>query len=159
MKLIMLIGLPHSGKSTWAKQQGLPIVNPDAIRLALHGQVFVPQTERLVWALAHYMVEALFLAGNRTVILDATNVTDKRRLEWMTARYPVTVEIERKIFDTSPEECVRRARANGREDLVPVIERMMNEWDIPVPESWCNAEREGGQCTGPYRCLHSPAPE
>jgi predicted kinase len=34
-QLILTVGLPRSGKTTWAKQQGVPMVNRDAIRLAL----------------------------------------------------------------------------------------------------------------------------
>jgi predicted kinase len=153
-KLIMTIGLPHSGKSTWAKQQGFPIVNPDAIRLAIHGQTFLPQAERLVWALAHYMVDALFLAGNETVILDATNVTDRRRVEWMTHKYPFTTEIERQIFETIPSECIARAEKDNRPDLIPVIERMMKDWDLPIPHAWCEMQPDGS-CGTKYRCMHT----
>ena len=32
-KLIMTIGLPRSGKSTWARTQACPIVNQDSIKL------------------------------------------------------------------------------------------------------------------------------
>ena len=35
--LIVMVGLPRSGKTTWARKQGYPIVNPDSIRLAFHG--------------------------------------------------------------------------------------------------------------------------
>jgi len=35
--LILTVGLPRSGKSTWAAKKGFPIVSPDAIRLAMHG--------------------------------------------------------------------------------------------------------------------------
>lgn len=42
-KLILTIGLPRSGKSTWAKQQGCPVVNPDSIRLALHGKAYIQE--------------------------------------------------------------------------------------------------------------------
>lgn len=69
VRLLVTVGLPRSGKSTWAKQQGAPVVNPDAIRLALHGQAFLQEAEPLVWVMAKYMVEALFLAGHSTVIL------------------------------------------------------------------------------------------
>ena len=81
-KLLMLIGLPRSGKSTWARSEGHPVVNPDSIRLALHGQAFSPAAEPLVWAIARYMVHSLFLAGHKYVILDATNTTKARRDVW-----------------------------------------------------------------------------
>lgn len=131
--LIRTVGLPRSGKSTWAKTTGFPIVNPDAIRLALHGRAFFEMAEPLVWAIAKIMVHALFLAGHETVILDATNTTKKRRDEWDLKG----ISTQDKIFDTLPKECVRRALAGGREDLVPVIQRMAQQWDLPVnPEVW-----------------------
>ncbi len=34
--LILMVGLPRSGKTTRARQIDHPIVNPDSIRLALH---------------------------------------------------------------------------------------------------------------------------
>jgi predicted kinase len=34
--LHMMVGLPGSGKSTIAKGLGFPIVDPDAIRMAVH---------------------------------------------------------------------------------------------------------------------------
>jgi predicted kinase len=130
--LAVLAGLPRSGKSTWASQQNLPIVNPDSIRLAIHGQAFYPPAEPLVWAFAHMMVDALFRAGHECVILDATNVTQKRRDEWISKNYNVRL----KVFDTEPAECIRRAKEGGREDLVPVIQRMAAQWDLPKSATW-----------------------
>jgi len=90
--LILTVGLPCSGKSTWALQQtrryaspiyGSPIVCPDQIRLALHGQRFVAMAEPFVWAIARTMVISLFGAGHQKVILDACNTTRKRRDDWL----------------------------------------------------------------------------
>ena len=75
--LILTVGLPRSGKSIWAKKQGIPIVNPDSIRLALHGKAFILEAEDFVWTIAYTMARALFLAGHETVIIDATNITKK----------------------------------------------------------------------------------
>ena len=77
--LTLTVGLPQSGKSTWAMQQGVPVVNPDSIRLAIHGQPFIGDAEPFVWATARTMVNAMFIAGHQHVILDATNTTRKRR--------------------------------------------------------------------------------
>ena len=124
--LIGTIGLPRSGKSTWAKQQGLPIVNPDAIRLALYNEAFVAEAEKMIWTIAHYMVKSLFLAGHEKVILDATNLTPKRRLGWYSNDYAC----EWKVFDTDKETCIERAKKGGREDLVEVIEIMADTIDL-----------------------------
>ena len=130
--IIRTVGLPRSGKSTWAKSTGLPIVNPDSIRLAIHGQAFFELAEPLVWAFAKLMVHALFLAGHETVIVDATNTTKKRRDEWELKG----VSTQDKVFDTVPKECIRRAKEGGREDLVPVIQRMAAQWDLPKSSNW-----------------------
>jgi predicted kinase len=128
--LLMTVGLPRSGKSTWARSTGLPVVNPDSIRLALHGQRFVKQAEGMVWTVAHLMVDALFLAGHRTVILDATNVTAFRRAEWQSPDYFQAYV----LFDTPMDECIRRAHATGQSDLEPVIRRMNSQLNWPVTD-------------------------
>ena len=58
--LILTVGLPRSGKTTWAKKTGLPIVNRDAIRIALHGQAYIQDAEEMITAFEWYMVKALF---------------------------------------------------------------------------------------------------
>lgn len=128
--LLVTVGLPQSGKSTWAKTQPHPIVNPDAIRLAIHGKPFIGLAEPFVWAVALVMVRALFLAGHNVVILDATNTTRKRRDMWIGpgwARRFVT-------FDTPVDLCKERASENvslddeHREGLLAAIERMNQQF-------------------------------
>jgi predicted kinase len=131
-----MAGLPRAGKSTVARTFGEPIVSPDAIRLALHGERFVASAEAFVWATAHLMVRALFKAGHPGVIVDATNVSQKRRDEWHRAAVNLSAEFEVHVIDTPPTECIRRARAEGDLEIIPVIERMELEWDLPRPASW-----------------------
>jgi len=119
--LIATVGLPRSGKSTWAKQQGIPVVNPDSIRLAMHGQRFIADAEPFVWATVKVMVRALFLAGHDKVILDSTNNTRKHRDEWQSPNKWMTLF---KYFETPASECIARARMTDDEEIVPVIERM-----------------------------------
>lgn len=123
-QLILTVGLPRSGKTTWAKQQGHPIVSPDCVRLALHGQRFYAPAEPIVWATAKLMVAALFKAGHRHVILDACSVTRARRDEWK--EYPVVL----RVFQTAPEVCMARARLEGDGGIIPVIIRMAEDWDL-----------------------------
>lgn len=116
--LILTVGLPRSGKSTWARAQEHPIVNPDSIRRALHGEAYIQSSEPYVWAIAHTMVDALFIAGHDTVILDACNNTLERRQEWRSANW--TTEFV--IIVAAKEDCIKRA--DNDELLIKVIERM-----------------------------------
>lgn len=121
--LIMTVGLPRSGKSTWTQTSPFPIVNPDSIRLALHGQRFVALAEPYVWAIAKTMVRALFLAGHTTVLLDATNTTKARRDEWICKDW----ETKYKVFNTSEGECIRRA--GDDKELIEVIKKMADKFE------------------------------
>ncbi len=125
--LILTMGLPRSGKSSWALSTGLPIVNRDAIRLALHGQPFILEAEDMVTVIETYMVKSLFLSGHTKVIIDATHLKEKYRKRW--ERGPWNVELKK--FDTPKSICIERAKADGREDLIPIIQRISEniEWD------------------------------
>lgn len=130
--LILTVGLPYSGKSTWAKKQNCPVVNPDSIRISLHGKKFIKETESMVWVMAKYMVKSLFLAGHDHVILDATNLSSERRLEWSdewTLRY--------QVFDCDKEECKKRAAANNDFIIIPIIDKMYDHYDYPINEHRC----------------------
>jgi predicted kinase len=137
MKVLkVLCGLPRSGKTTVARKWPYPIVNPDSVRLAIHGERFIGLAEPWVWAMTFAMVDALFRAGHDVVTIDATNVTGKRRMAWCERFKAPEYRIEFEVIDTPPAECIRRARAMGDEEIVPVIERMAKEWDMKRPIHW-----------------------
>lgn len=130
MRLICTVGFPRSGKTTWARTQGHPIVNPDSIRLSLHGQRFAVNAEPFVWAIAKVMVRSLFLSGHETVIVDATNTTRKRRDEWIDDGWTTLF----KVIETPSGECIRRARSVGDTDIIPIIEKMAAQCELLSPE-------------------------
>lgn len=123
--LVCTVGLPRSGKTTWARSQPFPIVCPDAIRLALHGKRFIDLAEPFVWATAKVMVRALFGAGHDVVILDATNTTRKRRDEWRSDEWGLYF----KDVPTGAITCTARALAEKDEEILPVIERMAGQFE------------------------------
>ena len=125
--LILTVGLPRSGKSTWAHQQGCPVVNRDAIRLALYGQAYIQQAEDMVSAIESYMVTALFTAGHKKVIVDATHLKEKYRKRWES----IGCRIEFERFNVPKRVCIERAIKSGRKDLIPIIERMAENVEWP----------------------------
>ena len=124
--LILTVGLPRSGKTTWALSTTFPIVNRDAIRLALHGEQYLAAAEGMVSVLEMNMVKALFLAGHDNVIVDATHTTRKRRDYWKSDEWDTTL----RVINTPKDVCIARAQATDKVNLIPVIERMAKAWDI-----------------------------
>lgn len=124
-ELILMVGLPFSGKSEWAKSYNSPVVRPDAIRLALHGQKFVAEAEPMVWTVARLMVKSLFHAGHRRVVLDACNISRARRNEWKSHMWRLRFVHVLTPIDT----CLERAVQANQPEMHRVIERMYHEWE------------------------------
>lgn len=144
-KLIAMVGLPRSGKSTIVRKLSMhhnaPIVKKDDIRLALHGQRFTPSAEPFVQAIALTMIKSLFLSGHEWVIADETHYSKWARDQvrngpWQTLFYHV---------DTGPSICKQRAIATDQEDLIPVIDRMFARFE-PLEESEARYENYHCQC-------------
>lgn len=134
MKLLVItVGLPRSGKSTYARQLGVPIVCPDAIRLAVHGQRFLASSEPLVWSIARTMVLSLFHAGHDVVVLDATNITRRRRDEWDRPEW----QRQFVVITTPANICL--ARAAGDLELEAVIRRMASSYEPLSAEEMASA--------------------
>ena len=130
-ELLVTVGLPRIGKSTWAKKQNCPIVNPDSIRMGLHGMRFVSLAEPMVWAIAQIMVRALFHAGHEKVVLDSTANTLERRAQWVHPREWFTKFIS---FPLDREICIARAMDAMDFEIIPVIERMWLNHEPPRRE-------------------------
>ena len=134
-RLAILAGLPKSGKSTYAKtlkEQGWVVVNPDTIRLALHGQQFVASAEPFVWATAELMVRSLLMSEHK-VLIDATNTTKKRRAQWVRMAEEFGLTLDAYVMDTPVEECHHRnsfLMTHGSGSVPSeVIDRMAAQWE------------------------------
>ena len=132
--IVLMKGLPYSGKSTAildlmkGDDEGLwhsaCVVSPDAIRVAMHGQRFLPRAEPLVWATARIMARALVLAGHRVIFIDATSITYADRREW--SLYGDNWNVQVWEILTPSDICMGRAEKSGDVDMFPII-RQMNE--------------------------------
>ena len=142
-RLVLMMGLPYSGKTTEAHKLGLPVVNPDAIRVQHHGRRYWGPAEPAVWLKAREQVEALFLGGHRTVVLDACSVTRRRRDEW---RQRVAWSVEVLEVPTDPEECRRRILEAGDTEMIQHLERMAENYEPPQAD-----EVQYGPATGVRR--------
>ena len=134
MKLIYTVGLPASGKSTWARKY--VIQNQDTVRVSrddlrnMRGCYWLPQQEDMITQWENACIgEALGHGYN--VIVDATNLNPKtvKNLEELAKAYEAEIEV--KVFDTSLDICIMRDSC--REDYVgeKVIREMSNKYNFP----------------------------
>jgi len=125
--LVVMVGLPRSGKTTWIKTNmgGCPIVSPDAVRLAIHGHRFIPLAEPFVWTVAHTMVRALFLADHDMIVVDGCHVKREYRDEWLSENW-------RTVFhhiNTPAHVCKNRASSMNDHEIIPIIDKMKDEFE------------------------------
>lgn len=135
MKLIMLRGLPASGKSTKAEEiiaggGEFYRVNRDLLRKMLHNNVFTHQREKITIETQELIV-AKMLSEGKNVIVDDTNLGEKHEDMWRGAadQFGATFEIiDMMMGDVSVHECIRRN--DIRENKVPrgVIENMAMQY-------------------------------
>ena len=150
--LIVLVGLPYSGKTTWANAVGCPIVCPDAVRQA-YGVRFEKRLEHQVWATAFTMVSALFNAGHNFVILDACNTSVRRRSKWLRQDNGSFHDwrVVFKVIGTDYDTCINRAILAGDDKILRVITRMAQNFEpLNEDERWFNSEFGEGLETIPH---------
>lgn len=128
-KLRFLIGLPRSGKSTWATdwvrkrpdETAFPrvVVCADDIRLAVTGQRFNHCAEPVVAMIKKYMIESL-LARGHDVLVDETNTTKSS----IRRNFEADIDAQWTLINTPADVCKERAVDTNQPDLIPVINRM-----------------------------------
>lgn len=125
-ELIMMCGLPRSGKTTYVDKHfgSYQIVCADDIREGM-GIQFNPAIEDFVWACHHSIVRAHMVRGS-SIVLDSTNCVLERYIQWQREcdlrRYKLIVY----LIDTPIEACLARNTGKGS---VPnaIIHRMHNQ--------------------------------
>jgi len=132
-KLIMLIGLPSSGKSTWSSKymechENTELVSSDAIRAEVFGDVNDQSHNPEVFNIVEKRCREA-LKANKETVLDATNLNRKRRINFI--KTMPKCEVKAVVFAIPFEECCKRNAA--RERVVPqsAMERMYRSFQPP----------------------------
>lgn len=142
MKLLMLKGLPASGKSTHAKElamQGWVRVNKDDLRAMLHASKWSKQNEQQILRLRDQIIADSLRAG-KSVVVDDTNLAPKHktRLQELAKEHGATFET--KFFDVSVEECVKRDLQRPVSVGEKVIRDMYKQFLAPMPQAYAPPE-------------------
>ena len=135
-KVIILKGLPASGKSTWAKEYmtshlNTKRINKDLLRLMLDWNVWNHQNEKEVLKVRDTLLTN-FLNSGYDVIIDDTNLAKKHetRIRQLVKK---TAEVEVVSFlDVPIEECIQRDRERENSVGEKVIRNMYEQFVAPL---------------------------
>ncbi len=117
--VVVLVGLPASGKSTWAA--GKPVLSSDAMRALLAGDERDQSIHKEVFAAIRYLLKERIRLGRPVTYVDATHLTPWERAPYKRLK---GVRLEAVFFDTPLEVCKARNRARARVVPDEVIDRM-----------------------------------
>jgi len=134
MKILILKGLPASGKSTYAKEvveknAGIwKRVNKDDLRAMLDGSRWSKTNEKFILEIRDIIIRTA-LHNRRNVIVDDTNLAPfhEDRIRLLAADYD-GCEVEVKMFDTPLAECIERDRKRDKPVGASVIRDMYNKY-------------------------------
>jgi predicted kinase len=140
--LILLIGIPGSGKSTlirqWQQQQqGLRVISTDQIRAKLFGDEAVQGDWRLIWQEVQRQfvgaVQQIQLGTVKLAVYDATNTRRRNRRPVLAlARSTGFTQITAVWLDPPLALCLERNQSRLRQVPEVVIQRMYRQlWSCP----------------------------
>jgi predicted kinase len=127
--VIVLVGLPGSGKSTWAAKQGLPVLSSDAIRELIADDVGDQTIHRQVFAAIRFLLKQRIAAGRPVTCIDATHLTPWERRAYLRMK---DVAVEAVYFDVPAEVCKERNRRRKRVVPDEVIDKMARKLVRPT---------------------------
>jgi len=130
--VVLAIGLPGSGKSSWFKRNNITPLSSDMVRMLLFDDPNEQRFQDLVFSNLRSMLKARLIARRPLNYVDATNLTPHDRAAWTKLAKDYGYEVQALFFDVPLEVCLERNRRRHRMVDEDVMRRMAGKLRPPT---------------------------
>lgn len=132
--VVLAIGLPGSGKTTWFGRRGVTPLSSDLLRNILFDDVEEQRYQGLVFSTLRSLLRARLIAKMPWNYVDATNLSIHERRQWIKMAKSFGYEVQAVFFDVPLEVCLERNRQRDRSVSEDVMRKMAERLKPPVFE-------------------------
>lgn len=132
--VVLSIGLPGSGKSSWFKRHNITPLSSDQLRFLLFDDETDQRLPDLVFSNLRSMLRARLVAKRPMSYVDATNLTPHDRQTWIKMAHDYGYEAHAVYFDVPLEVCLTRNQTRKRQVEDDVLQKMAAKIKAPTFE-------------------------
>jgi len=129
MRIVVLVGLPGSGKSTYLEQIGAAGLSSDAIRGILADDEADQTIHHRVFQTLRYLLRHRLALGRPVTYIDATNLTPEERSPYLGIGKSYGCDVDAVFFDIPLAVCLernaRRRRVVPEEALIRLAAKLV----------------------------------
>ncbi len=123
-RIVVVVGLPGSGKTTYLETHRLPSLSSDAIRKLLADDETDQTIHARVFPTMRYLLYHRIAIGRPVTYMDATHLTPQERRPYIQIARLFNCSVEALFFDVPLEICKERNRRRARVVPEEALERM-----------------------------------
>ena len=132
--VVLAIGMPGSGKTTWFGRRGVTPLSSDMLRGILFDDVEEQRFQGLVFSTLRSLLRARLIARMPMNYVDATNLSLHERRQWIKMAKSFGYEVQAVFFDVPLEVCLERNRQRDRSVSEDIMRKMAEKLKPPVFE-------------------------
>lgn len=130
--VVLTIGLPGSGKTTWYKRRGVTPLSSDLLRSILFDSITEQRYQGLVFSTLRSLLRARLIAKMPWNYVDATNLSPHERRQWIKMARGFGYEVHAVFFDVPLDLCLERNRKRERQVSEDVMKQMAQRLKPPT---------------------------